>query len=147
MEAEEILIRRLAELKAQANRRNEAIYTFEEVALRYLKEIADKPSAEAVAIHMDQLFPFIGNTPLALVHDGTVQPFIEHEQARRLASKSINNALAVVSAVLCRTSCVWRDEPGKPWLTQVPARITRLCLKGKQAKPYPLSWVEQDRLI
>ena len=146
-EAEQILIRRLAELEEQAQRHEDVIYTFEEAALRYLTEIAHKSCADTYAMHIDRLFPFIGPLPVAHVHDGTVLPFIEHERQRGLAPKSINNALGIVATVLNRAARVWRDEDGRPWLRQAPARISRLSVKGAQAKPYPLSWAEQDRLI
>jgi integrase len=146
-EAEATLIRRLAEVEEEARRRMEAIFTFEEAALRYLEEIASKPSAETVAMHLDQLFPFIGNTGLSQVHDGTLKPFIDHEKKRKMSPKSINNALGVVSVVLNRAARVWRDENGQPWLAQAPARISRLSVKGAQSRPYPLSWEEQDRLF
>jgi integrase len=146
-EAEQILIRRLAELEQQATRREFAIFTFQEAGLRYLEEIAEKPSAGNIAMHLDQLFPFIGTLPIAHVHDGTIRPFIEHELARGMAPKSINNMLGIVSTVLNRSARVWRDDEGRPWLSQAPAMVTRLSLKGKQARAYPLSWAEQHRLI
>ena len=146
-EAEQYLIRRLAELEEEARRRADAIFTFEAAGFRYLEEIATKPSADTVAMHLDQLFPFIGNTTLAQVHDGTLKPFIDHEKARKMSPKSINNALGVVSVVLNRAARVWRDEQGQPWLKQAPPRISRLSVKGAQSKPYPLSWEEQDRLF
>jgi integrase len=64
-----------------------------------------------------------------------------------MAPKSINNAIAVVSAVLNRAARVWRSESGTPWLQQAPPRLTRLSIKGRQSRPYPLSWLEQDRLF
>jgi len=146
-EAEKILIRRLAETEEEARRQQEAIYLFEEAGLRYLEEIAAKPSADTAAMHLDQLFPFIGDKPLEQVHDGTLKAFVDHETARGKAPKSINNAIGVVSAVLNRAARVWRNEDGTPWLRQAPPRLTRLSVKGRQAKPYPLSWKEQDRLI
>ena len=145
--AEQILIRRLAEIEEEARRHEAAIFTFEEAALRYLEEIAHKSSADTIAMHLDQLFPFIGDLPIAHVHDGTILPFIEHGQERGLSPKTINNMLGVVATVLNRAARVWRDTDGRPWLTQAPARISRLSVKGKQAKPYPLSWAEQDRLL
>ncbi len=145
--AEQILIRRLAELEEEARRHEAAIFTFEEAGLRYLEEIAHKSSADTIAMHLDQLFPSIGNLPIAQVHDGTLQPFIEHERGRGLSPKTINNTLGIVSTVLNRAARVWRDADGRPWLPQAPARISRLSVKGMQAKPYPLSWAEQDRLI
>jgi integrase len=146
-EAEQILIRRLAEMEEVARRHEDVIYTFEEAALRYLTEIAHKSSADTFAMHLDKLFPFIGHLPVAHVHDGTILPFVEHERERGLAPKSINNALGIVATVLIRAARVWRDADGRPWLMQAPARISRLSVKGAQARPYPLSWAEQDRLI
>ncbi len=145
--AEQILIRRLAEIEEEARRHEAAIFTFEEAALRYLEEIAHKSSADTIAMHLDQLFPFIGHLPIAHVHDGTIQPFIAHGKGRGLSPKTINNMLGVVATVLNRAARVWRDTDGRPWLTQAPARISRLSVKGMQAKPYPLSWAEQDRLL
>jgi len=146
-QAEQILIRRLAELEEEARRHEAVIFTFEEAGLRYLEEIAHKSSAKTIAMNLDQLFPFIGTLPISHVHDGTIRPFIEHEQGRGMAPKTINNVLVVVSTVLNRAARVWRDKDGIPWLTQAPALISRLSVKGKQAKAYPLSWSEQDRLI
>ena len=141
------MIRRLAEMEEVARRHEDVIYTFEEAALRYLTEIAHKSSADTFAMHLDKLFPFIGHLPVAHVHDGTILPFVEHERKRGLAPKSINNALGIVATVLNRAARVWRDADGRPWLMQAPARISRLSVKGAQARPYPLSWAEQDRLI
>lgn len=147
IEAEQILIRRLAELEEDARRHEAAIYSFEECALRYLDEIAHKSSADTIAMHLDQLFPFVGHLAVAQVHDGTIKPFIDQQRKRGLSPKSINNALGVISTVLNRAARVWRDTDGHPWLAQAPAMISRLSVKGQQAKPYPLSWAEQDRLM
>ena len=146
-EAEKYLIRRLAEIEEEARRIIVGQYTFEQAALRYLEDIAHKSSAENVAMHLDQLFPFIGSNLLEQVHDGTLKGFVDHEIGRGKAPKSINDAIGVVSAILNRAARVWRDDQGLPWLRQAPPRLTRLTTKGMQAKPYPLSWEEQDRLI
>lgn len=147
IEAEEYLIQRLASVKQEAARQSQAIYTFEQAALRYLEDIAHKPSAVTIAINIDQLLPFIGQLPLEQIHDGTLKPFIDHEQQRGIAPKSVNNVLAVISATLNRAARVWRHEDGSPWLCFAPPRITRQSTKGRQAKPYPLSWTEQDTLF
>jgi len=147
IEAERHLIRRLAEYEEEARRRDVVIFTFEEAALRYLEEVAHKSSANTIAVILDRLFPYIGNLPIAHVHDGTIRPFVEHEQARGMAPKTINNVLGIVSTVLNRSARVWRDKDGNPWLTQAPALISRLSVKGKQARAYPLSWSEQDCLM
>ena len=146
-EAEQILIRRLAELEEEARRETQGVYTFEEAAMRYLEDIAQKSSAETAAMHLDQLFPTIGSLPLEQVHDGTLKAFVDGETARGMAPKTINNAIGVVSAVLNRAARVWRTEAGTPWLRQAPPRLSRLTTKGRQAKPYSLSWAEQDTLF
>lgn len=146
-EAEKYLIRRLAEIEEEVERHENAEHLFEEAGLRYLSEIAHKASADDIAYHLDQLFPFIGKLPLHQVHNGTIRPFIDHEIARGLAPKSINNVLTIVGTVLNRSAKLWRDEQGRPWLSQAPATISRLSVKGQQARSYPLSWSEQDTLI
>ena len=146
-EAEKFLIRRLVEIEEEAKRKAEGIYTFEEAAMRYLEDIAHKPSADDAAMHLDQLLPTIGQLPLEHIHDGTLKAFVDAEEARGLAPKSINNAIGVVSAVLNRAARVWRTEAGMPWLRQAPPKLTQLSTKGRSAKSYPLSWAEQDRLF
>lgn len=146
-EAEKILIHRLAETEIEAQRKADGIFSFEEAAMRYLEEIANKSSADTVAMHLDQLFPFIGQKSLEQVHDGTLKAYVDHETERGNAPKSINNGIGVVSAVLNRAARVWRTEDGIPWLRQAPPKLSRLSTKGRQAKPYPLSWAEQDKMF
>ena len=146
-EAEQVLIRRLAEVEEEARRKAAGVYSFEEAAMRYLEDIAYKPSADTAAMHLDQLLPTLGPLPLEQVHDGTLNAFVDHETVRGLAPKSVNNAIAVASAVLNRAARVWRSEDGTPWLKQAPPRLSRLSTKGHEAKPYPLSRAEQDRLF
>lgn len=147
IEAEQILIRRLAEIQEEAKQQTAAIYTFEAAGLRYIEDIAHTTSAETMAIHLDQLFVYIGDLPLEQVHDGTLKPFVDERLRLGKAPKSINNAIGTVSAVLNRAARVWRNENGLPWLKHAPPRLSRLSLKGCQKRPYPLSWEEQDRLF
>lgn len=146
-EAEQFLIDRIAELKRQSQREIDGQHTFREAGKRYLREIIDRSSADDVAIHLSQLFGFIGDLELTEIHDGTLEPYIRNEQGRGLAPKSINNALGVVSAVLNRAASTWRDEQGRPWLRQAPPKISRVQDRGEARKPYPLNRTEQDKLI
>jgi len=147
IEAEQYLIRRLVGIENQVERKHEEIYLFEEGAMRYLEDIAEKPSVDAIAYHIDQLLPFVGYLNLEQIHDGTLKPFIDHERGRGLAPKSINNGLVIASTILNRAARVWRSESGSPWLRQAPPKLTKLSMKGQQARPYPLSWPEQDALL
>ena len=93
IEAEKYLMRRLVELEDQSHRIAHAIFTFEEASFRYLEDIAHKPSVDAIAYHIDLLLPFIGQLTLEQVHEGTLKPFIDHEVARGIAPKSIDDLL------------------------------------------------------
>jgi integrase len=146
-EAEEVLIRRLAELRSEAERKAISVFTFEEAAMRYLEDVAEKSSADAIAMHIDQMLPFIGHLPLENVHDGTVKPFVDHESQRGMSPKTVNNALGIIATVLKRAAGKWRTEEGIPWLRQAPPILSRLSLVGKRRRPYPLSWDEQDALL
>lgn len=150
-EAEKILIKRLAEQEREAQRRADSVFLFEEAGLQYLTEIHRKSNSASTitstAMHLDQLFPFIGHLTLEQIHDGTLRPFIDKELDRGLAPKTINNVITIVATTLNRAARVWRDDEGRPWLRQAPPLLSRLSTKGKTAKPYPLSWEEQDRLF
>ena len=61
-EAEQVLIRRLAEIEQQAERTAQGVHTFEEAGLRYIEEIAAKPFAVTAATHLDQLVPVCRGT-------------------------------------------------------------------------------------
>jgi hypothetical protein len=119
-EAEEVLIRRLAELRSEAERKAISVFTFEEAAMRYLEDVTEKSSADAIAMHIDQMLPFIGHLPLENVHDGTVKPFVDHESQRGMSPKTVNNALGIIATVLKRAAGKWRTEDGLPWLRQAP---------------------------
>jgi integrase len=146
-DAEAYLIRRLAELAQDAERDVEGVHLFEAGAMRYLEEIAHKPSAKTVAMHLDQVLPFIGHLTLEAVHDDTLRPFLEHELNRGLSPKSINNAITVVATVLNRAARSWRDGQHRPWLKHAPPQLRRLPTKGAELKAHPLSWAQQDRLF
>ncbi len=146
-EAERYLLNRLAEIQIEILRQNKGVYTFTQAAFRYLKEISHKASASTIALHLDQIIPFIGELTLENVHDSTLSNFIKHERGRGQSPKSINNALGVISAILHRSAERWRNDQGKPWLQYAPPKITRLSLIGEQKLAYTLSWDEQDRLL
>jgi integrase len=137
----------LAELRAEAERKAQQVFIFEEAAMRYLEDIAHKSSAGTIAMHLDQMMPFLGRLPLERIHDGTVKPFIDHERGRRISPKTINNALAIISTTLRHAAGRWRTEDGLPWLRQAPPLLTRLSVVGQRRRAYPLSWDEQDAML
>ncbi|MGO9566728.1 MAG: tyrosine-type recombinase/integrase [Desulfomonilaceae bacterium] len=126
--------------------------TFAEAAAKYLDE-ADKASLWVDAIQIKMLRPFIGHLKLEQIHMGTLQPFIEARRYRKLKDgtmkrnkvRTINYGLQTVRHILNLAAGEWIDENGMTWMAAAP-KIKFLPEKDKQ-KPYPLSWVEQDRLF
>lgn len=80
------------------------------------------------------------------MHDGTLRLFIDSKYHDRCKPRTINAALQVVRHILNLCATTWRDENSLTWLSQAP-KITMEKLGNTPAKPYPLSWKEQDRLM
>ena len=120
-EAEAILIRRLAELEEEAKRRDQAIFTFEDGALRHIEEVAALPSADDIALHCDQLLPFIGRRVRRVVRrDDTVADLFCGTGAvsRHLKRHGVR--------VLANDQLAWCAEFARAGLVQRSPRFTRL---------------------
>jgi integrase len=117
---------------------------FRIAATKYLtdKENEKKPSAVSDAYMLQSLDPFIGEIPLSRIHDGTLLPYITARQKVGIKSKSINNALSIVSRILILAARKWRDEHNLTWL-ETPPLLSMLATRDSR-KPYPLSWDEQS---
>jgi hypothetical protein len=106
------------------------------------------PSQPSTAIDTVNLFLSVRKSWIPIIiHDGMLKAFIDDETVRGMASRTIHNAIAVVSAVLNRAARVWRTEAGAPWLRRAPPLLTHFLTKGRQAKPHDLSCTEQDKLF
>ncbi|PIT50279.1 integrase [Snodgrassella alvi] len=149
-EAEAVLIQLMAEIDRVKDFKERPVYTWRQAATKYLLECKEKPSIDLLALQLEHLDGFIGDLPLTQIHDGTLQPFIEHRkkvgfnrQAKNgVKNRTINIALNYVIAILNCAARSWRDENGLTWLETVP-KITKLDEKKQQRPPYPLSWLEQ----
>ena len=118
-EAEQILIRRLAETGGRGTTtRGRDLYTLKKPRMRYLTEIAHKSSADTCAMHLDKLFPFIGKLPVAQVHDGTLHRSSSMSGSEGWHQSRSTIAIGVVAAVLNRAARVWRD---RGWQSLAPA--------------------------
>lgn len=120
-----------------------------EAATKYLLENQHKASIQDDATHLEQLDPYIGHLGLRQIHDLTLQPFVDARKAAGRRTKTINMALSLVRLILNLAARVWRDEHGQTWLRVSPIITMVKPPKGLSdaAKPYPLDWEEQDRLI
>lgn len=146
--AEEYLRQRLHEI-SQPKVKARGVRLWREAATKYLLDNKDMASIITESYHLEDLDPFIGNITLNQLHDETLKPFIEHRKAQGRKTKTINLAISLVGRILNLCARKWRDEDGMTWL-EVPPMLS--LVKPPQgfsdtAKPYPLDWDEQERLI
>jgi integrase len=119
--------------------------SFEEAAIKFVRENQHKRSLNRDICILKQLMPFIGHLPLQRVHRGTLDPWIEYKQKEGSKPGTINHGLAVVRRILRLAELEWIDENGLTWLDRAP-RI-KLLPNTNQRQPYPLSWDEQQKLF
>lgn len=123
-----------------------ATLTFTEAGVRYIDKFQDeKDSIERDITTLEKLDRFIGHLPLNHIHDDTLKPFIDHEQAREIKSGTIKRDLAVVNRILNLACRSWRNEAGQPYLS-APPLLTVPNWKDKGV-PFPLEWGEQRKLL
>lgn len=118
--------------------------SFKQAAAHYLETQTKKSLADEVQ-WLDQLMPFIGATPVHLIHDETLRPFVRECRKRGNKSKTVRLKLAVVRRILNLCATVYRDKAsGMTWLSAAP-KITMPTVDDAKP-PYPLSW-EEHRLL
>ncbi|MCP5172609.1 MAG: tyrosine-type recombinase/integrase [Pseudomonadales bacterium] len=144
-EAERYLTFRLEQIRNEMVYGVKPDYTFRQAATKYLLENERKRSIDRDAQSLRILDSFIGNLALRQVHQDTLGPFIASRKKEGLKSNTINRDLAVVRRVLILAARLWRDERGNPWLETTP--LIRMLDWKDARKPYPISWVEQERLF
>ncbi len=118
--------------------------SFREAATKFLTE-ENKVSLDRDATCLANLDAWIGHLTLDQVHQGTLQPYIEHRRAQGIKSGTVNRELAVVRRILTLATRVWRDSENQPWLPSAP--LLRKPDWGDAAKPYPLTIEEQRRFF
>ena len=118
--------------------------TFREAATKYLNE-ETKSSLLRDGDCLANLDPWIGLFKLDQIHQGTLQPYIQHRRDQGIKSATVARELAVVRRILTLATRVWRDLDNQPWLTAAP--LLRMPNWMDAAQPYPPSFDEQSRLI
>jgi integrase len=119
--------------------------SFEEAAIRFVRENQHKRSLSRDICLLKQLMPWIGALPLQRIHRGTLEPWVEHKRKEGRAPGTINHGLKAVRRILNLAEHEWMDEHGLTWLERAP-RIKMLPDTRKRA-PYPLNWGEQQKLF
>ncbi len=119
--------------------------TFEEAAAKFVLENQHKRSIGDDVMHLKQLMPEIGGLPIDRVHRGSLEPWIAKRRQQGRAAGTINHGLKVVRRILNLAASEWVSEYGLTWLASAPK--IKLLPDNEKRQPYPLSWVEQDRLF
>ena len=99
---------------------------------------------------LNEVSEHVGDLPLTQIHDGTLAPVVRAWNARGLKPQTVRVYLTRVGRVLHLAAKRWRDENGEHWLPQSPPMLTfpsASSIRLTSAKPYPLSWEEQERLL
>jgi len=147
--AETFLMREMENARKAVEDGVRPVCTFKQAATKYLRENTHKASIGIDAWHLKWLVSFVGDLPLSQVHNDTLRPFIEARRKTGVKKKSINNGLQVARRILNLAARSWRHNlsNGKSmtWLEAAPL-ITMLKVNDA-AKPYPLSWKEQEQLF
>ena len=143
-EAEIYLVHRMNQIRDQVLFGVFQEPTFEEAAVRYIKE-ENKKSLERDAQNLTSIMPWIGHLPLRQVHFGTMMNFVSHQKASGFKSGTVNRQLSVVRRVLKLSATRYFHENGEPWLRHIP-EIPTLDWKDKR-NGYPLSTLEYSALI
>ena len=147
--AEAYLRREMEQARKAVEEGVRPVRTFKQAATKYLNENTHKASIKIDAWHPEWLVKFIGDLPLSQVHDDTLRPFIRARRQAGVKKKSINNGLQVARRILNLAARSWRHNlangQSMTWLETAPL-ITMLRVNDA-AKPYPLSWEEQERLF
>ena len=144
-EAEKLLARRIEEIRQASLFGVRPERTFEQAAIRFVRENQHKRSIKSDVGLLKQLMPWIGGLSLQRIHIGAMQPWIEHKKELGRAPGTINHGLKIVRRILRLAESEWMDEHGLTWLDRAP-RI-RLQPDKNKRQPYPLNWEEQRRLF
>ena len=143
-EAERYLTHRLEEIRLAEVYGVRPTRTFEQAAVKYLKDYQYKRSIERDVIALKIVMPYIGQLPLDRVHNDALAKFKQDRRHAGRMTGTINKELGIVRRILNLAARVWRHPNGQTWLPVPPLLEME---RGPARRPYPISWEEQGRLF
>ena len=144
-EAEQCLARLVDESRKAKIYGERPTRSFETAAARYLIEFQHKKSIGTDIGRLKQLMPWVGGIALDKLHIGSLQGWVSYKREQGVTAGTINHGLKVVRRILNLAAGEWMDEFGLTWIHAAPK--IRLLPDNNKRQPYPLNWVEQDRLF
>lgn len=143
--AQDVLIFKLEECRKASLFGVRRDYTFREAATKYLLKNQDKSRIKDSAYHLKLLDPYIGNLPLKLIFDESLEQFVKDRKQAGCKNKTINLSLGIVRQIINLAAYKWHDEYGKTWLEKAPT--FEMQDNDDAREPYPLSNDEQKWLF
>lgn len=152
-EAEDILTKRIAEIRKAVIFGERPKRTFRDAATRFLTENGHKRGIRRDADALAGMDEFIGSMFIDEIHDGSFDAYREarrnptepregHVKVRPLTNGTLNRNIGVAARVLRAAAMKWRDDrTNLTWLVQAP--FINANLPHQKRQPYPLSWEEQ----
>ncbi len=143
-EAEKYLRVRLDEIEHQMKYGIRPVRTFADAACKFIETNENKSLNRDVSA-LKNVMPFIGNLPIDSIHNGTLEPYVQHRRELGMKSSTVGRELGLVIRILTLSARLWRDDSGRPWLDTVPMIIKPNW--NDKREPYALSWEEQRKLF
>ncbi|EKE01125.1 MAG: hypothetical protein ACD_21C00208G0001, partial [uncultured bacterium] len=144
-EAEKYLAKCIEELRQIAVYGIRPKRKFREAATKFLVENQHKKSIDSDVGRLKELDKYIGDLYIDSIHIGTLRPFIEARKNDGRKTQTINHCLQLVRRILNLAAGEWVDNNNLTWLHNAPK--IKLLAQNDVRKPYPISWVEQERLF
>lgn len=144
-EAEQVLARRIEDMRQAKYFGVRPKITFDDAAKQYVKFNKTKQTIERDIQELNRMHRYFANQSLEAIHMGSLQRFIEDRKKDGVKNRTINYGLQVIRHLLNQAATEWLDENGTPWLN----RLTKIKLLSEHDKrpPRPITWEEQDRLF
>lgn len=143
-EAEQQFFKVIANIQNVVKRHEEGVMTFQEASDRYVRDTT-KRSLDRDRVTLEIVRPYIGDLPLANVHMGTLQSFINDRRKANISSATVKRDLSVIRRVLTLAARSWRNKEGQPFLSCPP--LFEMPDWEDSALPYPLDHDELERLL
>ena len=129
-EAEQLLAKRIDEIRRGKKFGETRAYSFDEAAARFILELEKDKSVSASTLRQyirqldARIVPFFGDHNLLSINAPEVKKFITQCRSKQLRTKSIKNDTTLISQILRLASTEWYDEiTGQPWIPYKPAIV------------------------
>lgn len=143
-EAERYLALRIEQVRRQTVYGERPAVTFTQAFEKYLAEACPTKSIPRAGEAAERFLPWIGDTDVTLIHDGSLNGYREERREAGVAAGTINKELQYIVRVLNLCARVWRHDNGRPYVDTAPLLRRE---KGKARPPMVLTWDTQKALL